>query len=813
MPYSAYGPRDSREVDVGDVGFSKLNQRLRPDQLGPGEVAESQNGRMEVDGAWQPRKGLETIGGTLTSNTRAIVLGAGTWRLAGPFNPITFAAASFVGAGGEVVIEVNGGVGAGPSTGEIVLIINTNPAGSSTTDINGSYAVYSGGNPFSIITSATAGETWTGGTARWGGSNVISSATRSTTTVTVTTAISHGLSNGQIACISGLTGTIDPNGNRIVTVISTTQFTFTIAGATGSETYSGSGLVEGAELSGTETNGVYGACRFSDPNDDNEEYILRATNLNVVATKVSDGTSSNIAYPDGVTIADRCALLQCFDKVILFREGLTSLEWNGSFSGTPAFTLVANGTYTQPTYFDAANNTTIADGVVTVTAASHGLSVGTRVFVVNAGTTFLNENGGGYTVASVPGSGSFTIRAQVPDSSATTVVWSRRISSGQGFMHSPAPAWGVYHQRRLWVPYAYESSGSSGTPTITDRGRKDELIASDILDSDTFDRIANQFRVTAGTADYLVGATPFAEDNLLIFNRNSIHLATGISGSLTDVRLNLVTAEIGCVARNTIVQVGNEVLFLSDNGIYSANFGDLYNLRGAGLPLSAAVQPVINRINGDAAKNAAAVYFSNRYYIALPLDDSEKNNVILVYNFLNQAWESLDTVDSDGWDVLGFVAASSGGINRLFTVSANGALHEVDARADGQDRLSLFAGVDAAIYPVESVLTTRQYIHGTIDRKSFTSYELHVESDAGSGSNATISAEVENPDWSGELATLSDKLDGVLAPGEDASVRGRIGNRRGYGLQLTVEPSTGRPKVRAAKVSATVTNMGSSQAT
>ena len=378
-------------------------------------------------------------------------------------------------------------------------------------------------------------------------------------------------------------------------------------------------------------------------------------------------------------------------------------------------------------------------------------------------------------------------------------------------MHMPAPAWGVYHQRRLWVPYSYVSSGSSGTPTITDRNIRDEIVASDILDSDTYDRIANQFRVTAGIADFLVGALPFAEDNLLIFNRNSIHIATGISGSLTDVALRLVTSELGCVARNTIVQVGNEVFFLSDNGVYSVNFGDLYNLRGAGLPLSAAIQPIIARINTTRSQFAVATYFSNRYYIAVPLDGSNTNNAILIYNFLNGGWESVDEISSVGLDVQGFIPASSGGLNRLFIVSASGAIHEIDSREDGRDRLSLFAGIDAALYDVNSTFTTRQYTNGMLDRKTFSGYDLHVQSSDSGASDAVISGEVENPDWSGTLTTIRGLLGDNLAVGEDAALRGRIGNKRGYGFQLTVAPSTGRPKVRAVKVTATVTNLAQSQ--
>lgn len=71
----------------------------------------------------------------------------------------------------------------------------------------------------------------------------ITSATRSTTTVTITTSGNHGFSNGNSVTIAGLTGTVNPNGVRTITVLNATQFTFTIAGATGSETYTSANAI------------------------------------------------------------------------------------------------------------------------------------------------------------------------------------------------------------------------------------------------------------------------------------------------------------------------------------------------------------------------------------------------------------------------------------------------------------------------------------------------------------------------------------------------------------------------------------------
>jgi hypothetical protein len=363
--YSKFGALDSAIVDDGDVGFTRVNNRLRPDQLKGGEVYSSINGRMDIEGAWQTRKGLESFGPTLTANTESI-------RLTSPAVWYLYATAS------------------------------------------------------------------------------ISSASRSGTTVTVNTATNAFVTN-TLVNIAGVSGTVDPTGNRVITVVSTTQFTFTIPGATGSETYTvSSGVAGPAKLTATATTGVYGSCLFSDPSSQNANYIIRATNQNAIATPASGGASVTISYPAGVSISSTVELLQCFDKVLMFREGETALEWNGDLSGSPAFTAVASGLYTQPVYFDAAGNASITDGVVTITANSHGLSVGDTVYVIDRASSELQEGDFPYTVSDVPTANSFKFLGQVPDISSDRIVVSKKISSGKGFIHMPAPGWGYYHQRRLW---------------------------------------------------------------------------------------------------------------------------------------------------------------------------------------------------------------------------------------------------------------------------------------------------------------------------------------------------------------------------
>ena len=716
--FNNYGPLDTPLMEEGDTGFARMNARLRPDQLKAGEVALSTNGRMDLDGAWQTRMGVQNFGAALSTNATALTL---------PF--YTYA----------------------------------NKTGNSLTTVS--------------------------------------------TLITIGFATAHSFTTTTLAYVSGITG-ISPSfvaQNYIITVVNSTSVSITIAGISGTAT--GTAVVGAPRLEDTIVNAVFGSCLFSDPTSDNDEYIMLATNTGVKAVNVSTGATTNtITYPGGITIDTDVNLLQAFNYLFLFRDGLTTLQFTGTLVGSPAFTLVSNGAYTQPLTLTASANCAISKGVVTISETAHGLVAGNTVRIIDRGTTNLN-NLSEYFITTASAN-TFTFFATADNITGATVVLGSPQSSGGGFTHMPAPPWAIYHQRRLWMPYYYTMAGSSGSPTITSRNITDEIIASDILDQNTYDQIENNFRIASGGADYVVAIQPFSEDNVVVFNRNTIHLIRGVSQPLKDVAVQEVTREVGCIARKTVVQVGNQIFFLSDNGVYSVNFEDLYNLRGASIPMSEAINPLIQRINPLYITNCVATYHDNRYYIAVPLDTSTENNAIFIYNFLNQGWESLDIIEQNGWNVREFIRAGAGGLNSLYVVNKDGGIHILDYREDDKDVVNLQIGGTATAYPIYSELKTRQYTGGTMDRKRFNSFELQAQSSDSNVSDIAITFSAQNPDSEELLDSFATMLGETLPVSEDASARGRIGNVRGYGGQFVLAPTIGRPKIRTVKIAAQLTDQG-----
>lgn len=626
---------------------------------------------------------------------------------------------------------------------------------------------------------------------------------------------------------------------------------------------------------------VYASSAFSDPNENASQYVLIASNLKVVAKNLATEATVEIAYAPGETVPPTSSMLQAFNKVFIFRKGQVALEWDGSFStittgsfevgktytitslggnsqaewntaagtsgltyavgstftadavgaagtgtATSAFSKVASGTYTQPTILDL-SAFAITNGLATATV-SNTLSIGDKVILVTPGGSTLTK-GNQFTVSEASPS-AFKFFVDTADvTNQTDVEFTQKVSVGLGFTHMPAPEFAVYHQRRLVMPFQFSVNASKNS--YTSRGILDEVIASDILDSDTYDQIFAQYRFNAGEADFTVGLHSFSEDNLMVFNRNSIHLISNTT-SLQTASTKLLTDEVGCVARQSIQQVGSQVIFLSDNGVYSTQFFDEYNLRGTETPLSEPINETIKRINKDQQSQAVAVYFDNRYFIAVPVDKFRdnrtenqvpgefitkadallagipkeniedslalRNNAILIYNFLNKQWESIDNVNSSDWDISNLIVAGEGSQRGIYAINRLGGIHKIDSRLQGEDLINVSIGGSNETKAVKGSITTRQYTFGNMSRKNWKEFQMHVESSADNVSNFDLSAETENPDGTFSLGTLNSfNGNADLKKAGDVSIRGRIGNRRGHGIQFTVNNTQGRPRIRS----------------
>ena len=106
-----------------------------------------------------------------------------------------------------------------------------------------------------------------------------------------------------------------------------------------------------------------------------------------------------------------------------------------------------------------------------------------------------------------------------------------------------------------------------------------------------------------------------------------------LTGSVNN--LSQIANGIGCVSAKSIVQVGNDLWFMSDDGIRSIRRNEEGSIPLMGL-VSGNVSGTIDTINWTYATKIAGVYFDNKVYMAIPTGTSTTNNKVLVANTMIQ---------------------------------------------------------------------------------------------------------------------------------------------------------------------------------
>ena len=154
----------------------------------------------------------------------------------------------------------------------------------------------------------------------------------------------------------------------------------------------------------------------------------------------------------------------------------------------------------------------------------------------------------------------------------------------------------------------------------------DEAWASDVLEPQTFS-VANQYRVTDGTPDNTVTMAVFNETSLVVLKQRSVWRFTGLFGTLSDLELFPVTKRYGCVARNSVMDIGTDLWWWSQDGPASlviTQFNELQPADGAQKPQPGNdILPLIQRVNGMYKSGICGAVWDRKVYFAVPLDDAD----------------------------------------------------------------------------------------------------------------------------------------------------------------------------------------------
>ena len=299
----------------------------------------------------------------------------------------------------------------------------------------------------------------------------------------------------------------------------------------------------------------------------------------------------------------------------------------------------------------------------------------------------------------------------------------------------------------------------------------DEISVSHYLEQTHFN-LMDVFKINDGSNDSIVAIAPWVLNEFVVFMRNRMYYASVGAGAYVagdapvaaDSYVKILATDIGCIARGSIAQAAGGMLFLSDGGVYmltpqAATTPEGMRAGVMGEPLSSPIDDIIQRINQNSVSKAVGAYFNNRYYLAIPIDGSVTNNVVVIFNFINKQWESIDTFQS-GMDVSFMTTGIFNGKRRLFFIDKDFGIFLTEELEDGDHYdnstlnlvlplelpFTLYDPLDANAFTrfhIDSKLITRSYNYGFSEDKRYSQVEVDLKADAGSQVKTTVLA--ENP--------------------------------------------------------------------
>lgn len=252
---------------------------------------------------------------------------------------------------------------------------------------------------------------------------------------------------------------------------------------------------------------------------------------------------------------------------------------------------------------------------------------------------------------------------------------------------------------------------------IIPHGRS-QIAVSDIFDYTSYDPIFADFNVTGGNDDVLTALFRYASGALLVFNTQSVQRLVGIEPTLEQISLEPVNDSIGCVAGGTVARLGNDVLFLSDSGVFPLSEVE-QRRQVAPTPLSDPIEQTFARVNWRAAAASVACVVGEYYYLAVPLDGATSNNALLPFNSASGAWEGIHTFPA-GVQLDALHALDWFGRKRLHAVDyASGRVHLLyEGRHDV---------VGDTVHQIAFTMTTRAFLLQMPGRKRFQRGQVYLK--------------------------------------------------------------------------------------
>jgi hypothetical protein len=157
----------------------------------------------------------------------------------------------------------------------------------------------------------------------------------------------------------------------------------------------------------------------------------------------------------------------------------------------------------------------------------------------------------------------------------------------------------------------------------------DTVLASDLQDGTRYS-IFKEMLVNQGAEDRLLNLAMFGNATMICLKEKSIYRVDNVYGDLSAAVLTRVTERYGCVAPDSVVDLGTDMVWLCREGIASLTLTQQNEVQTAQGALSGKwpmfsddIKPLIKRINWSYAQNAWGAFNDGKLYMAVPLDNAE----------------------------------------------------------------------------------------------------------------------------------------------------------------------------------------------
>lgn len=210
-------------------------------------------------------------------------------------------------------------------------------------------------------------------------------------------------------------------------------------------------------------------------------------------------------------------------------------------------------------------------------------------------------------------------------------------------------------------------------------------------------------KINTGDGQAITQLQPYRTGDLVIYKSRSIYdlNITGVDATCSPQPIcqwsfSPIVTDVGTPAPRSVVSLGNDQWFLSSppyaiRSLTRSQFDKTF-INMMSQPIqdifdgTSTTQPILNTVQ---VSKAAAVYFDNKYIIAIPTNDSTVNNFVCVYDFITQSWYTITGWYPAAWQVfnnnLYYIDANDGRVVQCFTgnVGDIGTIHPASSATVG----------------------------------------------------------------------------------------------------------------------------------